>query len=152
MTSVSHHRDVIRSLFTDMWDPTAVTLTCGPQSTVNVDRSTISSDWVSNGLWRARVGPVWAGPTRTRGMLWRCHVVAMGLHWASSTVRPALCGSWWIWRSRSMDRRHSLWWTVSTLLSPSSGSWWTERRAALPISPPFLCFPTAAYTPAASAR
>jgi len=39
-----------------------------------------------------------------------------------------------------MDHRHSLWWTMSTLLSPSLGSWWTERRAALPISPPFLCF------------
>ena len=73
-----------------------MSLTCGARSTVNIDWSMVNSDWVSNGLWRARVGPVQTGLARTRGMLWRCHVVAMGLHWASSTVRPALCGSWWI--------------------------------------------------------
>ena len=64
MTSISHHRDVIRSLFTDMWDPAAVTLTCGPRSMVNIDRSTVSSDWVSNGLSRLGLGQ--SGPGQAR--------------------------------------------------------------------------------------
>ena len=32
------------------------------------------------------VGWIWAGLGPPRGVLWRCHVVAVGLYWASSTA------------------------------------------------------------------
>ena len=35
-----------------------MSLTCWARSTVNIDRSTVNPDWVSNGLWRASG---WAG-------------------------------------------------------------------------------------------
>ena len=43
----------------------------------------------------ALVGSGWAGPTRTRGTLRRCHVTTMGLYWALSTACLTPCGSRW---------------------------------------------------------
>ena len=86
-----------------------MSLTCGARSSGDVDWSTINMGRVSNGLWWARVGPVWAGPTRTRGMLWCCHVVAKGLYWAM------------VYGSRStVDACAGLRWTESTLLLSSA--------------------------------
>ena len=68
------------------------------------------------GLDRARFGPVWAGLTQTRGILWCCHVVVVGHHWANvhglrSTVdREAL-----VHRLQTGLR-----WTESTLLLPGA--------------------------------
>ena len=59
---------------------------------VNIDRSTVNTGRVQT----RPVGPGYGlgfGPPC--GMLWRCHVVAKGLHWASSTVLPTPRGSWW---------------------------------------------------------
>ena len=84
-----------------------------PRSTVNVDRS-----MVNTGRAQTRpVGPRYGlgfGPPR--GMMWRCHIIAKGLHWASvhrsahiAWLMVDLC-SW------SMDHRLGLWWTESILL------------------------------------
>ena len=46
------------------------------------------------GLDRARVGPVWAGLTRTRGTLWYSHVTSMGSYWAVVYGGPRDAGPW----------------------------------------------------------
>ena len=89
-------------------------LTCGARSTVNVDRSMVNTGRVQT----RPVGPGYGlgfGPPC--GMLWRCHVVAKGLHWAS--VHRSAHTTWLMvdWCSRSMDRRLGLRWTESISLS-----------------------------------
>ena len=107
--------DVSMTSASDMWVQSvrATDMTCGARSMVNIDQSTVNMDWVSNGLWRASG---WARSGRTRGKLWRCHVTAMGLYWASSTALAH--GAWFMVDagSRSMDLRQGPWWTESTLL------------------------------------
>ena len=49
---------------------------------VSVDQSTVNTGWVLAGPVVLRVGPVWAGLTRTRGTLWYSHVTSMGSYWA----------------------------------------------------------------------
>ena len=69
-----------------MWVPCDISMTSAPDVWVQSVRVTdmwgqVNGQYgrVSNGL---RIGPVWAGPGRTRGVLGRSHVTAMGLHWA----------------------------------------------------------------------
>ena len=52
----------------------------GQQSWLTSQRSIRAGSQTA--LDRAGFGPVWARLTRTRGVLWRCHVTALGLHWA----------------------------------------------------------------------
>ena len=54
-------------------------LTCGARSTVNVDRSMVNTGRVQTGPVGPRYGLGFGPP---RGMLWRCHVVVVGHHWA----------------------------------------------------------------------
>ena len=56
-----------------------MSLTCGARSTVSVDQSTVHTGRVRTG---PRQGWIWVGLARARGVLWRCHVIAMGLYWA----------------------------------------------------------------------
>ena len=93
----------------------SVPLTCGARSTVNDDRSTVNQVGSRLGFGGPGRGWIWAGPARTHGKLWRYHIVAMGSHWASSTVRPTPCGSRWThvhgpWTVgwSSVDRVHPL--------------------------------------------
>ena len=72
-----------------------MTLTCGARSTVNIDRSTVNQVGPRLGFGGPGLGWIWARLARTHGKLWRCHVIAMGSHWASSTMWPTLCGPWW---------------------------------------------------------
>jgi len=116
-----------------------VTQTCGARSTVNIDRSMVNTGRVSNGPWWARVGPVWAGLTQTRGKLWRCHVVAVGLHWAVVFGYGREHGSRWTKRRWSMDLGQGPWWTESIVISPRLGS--CAPGVGLRCSTrPLLCF------------
>ena len=74
----------------------SVSLTCGARSTVNVDQSTVNTGRVSTGPGQ---GWIWAGLGPPRGMLWRCHVMALGLYWAMvhgsrSTVNASADPRW----------------------------------------------------------
>ena len=111
---------------TDRWDPHDVSMTSPIDKWVQRlyvadlwDQSTVSSG-------RAQTGPVGPGYGLgfgpPRGMLWCCHVIAKGLHWASvhtAWLMVDLC-SW------SLDCRLGLWWTESISLSPGmvEGSRW----------------------------
>jgi hypothetical protein len=55
------------------WPKQSKSLTCGSRSTVNIDRATTGLGWAGTDM--GRVGPVWAGPARTRFVSWLCHVV-----------------------------------------------------------------------------
>ena len=124
-------------------------LTCGARSTVNVDQLSVNTDWVSNGL---RWASGWAGLGRTRGKLWRCHVTAVGLYWASSTARGRGRGSRWTRWCWSMDLRQGPWWTKSTVISLGSALVHRVQGCAAQLAPPPLFLPRrappATYSPA----
>ena len=130
-------------------------LTCGARSIVNVDRSMVNQVGSRLGFGGPGRGWIWARPTQTRGMLWRCHVVAMGPHWASFTAQPTLRGSRWTqvhgpWTVgwSSVDRVHpsSLW---LSLHAPSAGACGRrgEPSASIPGTfPPVVCSPASSHS------
>ena len=101
------------------------------------------SIWVGSqiGLDRAGFGPVWAGLTRTRGVLWRCHVTALGLHWAVVVGCGRERGSRWTKRRWSMDLRQGPWWTKSTIISLGSALVHRVQGYTAQLAPPPLFLP-----------
>ena len=135
-------RDVSMTSSSDMWVQRLCVADMWGQ--VNGDQSMVNMGRVQTG---PRQGWIWAGLGSPRGMLWHCHVTAMGSYWASFLGYGREHGSRWTKWRWSMDLRQGAWWTKSTL--PPSGLAFVHRvHACVAGEGIFPCFLAGVFPPA----